>query len=76
MNSRDRLSWRQYELEAVQNAGQVEKALALRKQLARDFPHDAELQCAYAEALIGAGIRRSRKVARRCACPRLTMGLL
>ena len=44
--------WRQYQIDYLNRAGQVEKVLELKKQQAVDYPHDASVQQQYAQALI------------------------
>ncbi len=46
--------WRQYQIDYLSRAGQVEKVLELKKQQAVDYPHDASVQQQYAQALVEA----------------------
>lgn len=46
--------WHQQRVSQLQNVGRGSEARALQEQLARDYPHDAELQQQYAQALVSA----------------------
>jgi predicted Zn-dependent protease len=48
-------SWMQERMTTLQQAGQSEEALRLQKQLAADWPHDADVQEQYARGLASAG---------------------
>ena len=49
------ITWQQRRINYLEHAGQSPEALRLRKQLAEQYPRDAELQRLYAQGLVQAG---------------------
>jgi tetratricopeptide (TPR) repeat protein len=47
--------WTERRLNSLQQTGQTQEVLKLRKQLAQDYPHDYSIQQQYARALAGVG---------------------